>query len=444
MATRHARPQQRRTDLIMPTGLAVSSWSAATASSGWPRTGYLSLLPALLIFSRVLADATVLLTALAFLWRSARERDWRWCHTAWFRLSLLLVLYLALVSAPLGYHPLPSFLYSLAYLRWPVFAAALGYWLLRGVPENQVFGVSTLLIVLFVIVDTVWQWQFGADLFGVLPYDAQRMTGPLRNPVPASFTLRLLPVALFCLLGGLWLRELPRHSNAALTLLALFPLFCMITGERMSTLLSIPAVLLLGWGTVRQAPALRVNVLVMFAVLALLATALLALEGDVFDRIVSATAGSLTNFATDNYGSVFRTGVHVWLLHPWTGVGLSSYAEYCDVFARGRDLYLCGRHPHNIYLHWLAEAGVPALLLFVASIAALVYRPLRIARTKGRWLLLSMQSAILFVHFWPLAAAPAIINNWFAAIVWCGLGWILASPALASRDDSGPDRGNRC
>jgi O-antigen ligase len=409
-----------------------------TADAHGPLPGglraYLLLLPALLLFSRVLADATVLLTGLAFIWHSARSRSWAWVATPWFRLSLLLVAYLVFIAAPRGFQPLQSVLYSLAYLRWPLFAAALGYWLLAGARAQQQFSVALLVVILFIVFDTGWQWRFGADLFGIPPYDVDRLTGPLRNPVPASFTLRLLPIALLSLLGGLLVRGQPVRVNGALVVLMLFPAFCLITGERMSVLLCVPAVALLLLGIAVQGPRYTPRIVAVTVALLLLVATLLAVNEGVYARVVEGTIASLQNFSSDNYGAVFRAGWRVWQLNAWTGVGLSSYAEYCDAVAGAEGFAMCGRHPHNIYLHWLAEASLPGLLLFLASIIALVRFPLRSALLQRMWLLLALQLALLFVNFWPLAAAPAIINNWFASIVWCGLGWILATPSLVAGD----------
>ena len=50
----------------------------------------------------------------------------------WFLCSLIFVSYLLFVNTPMSINPKGSFLYSLAFIRWPLFAMALSYWLLKS------------------------------------------------------------------------------------------------------------------------------------------------------------------------------------------------------------------------------------------------------------------------------------------------------------------------
>ena len=88
-------------------------------------------LPFLLVFFRGLADFTVLLVGLMFLFKSYKETNWTWINETWFKFSLLFVIYLSTFNTFLSINPSDSFLYALTFLRWPIFASALYFWIFK-------------------------------------------------------------------------------------------------------------------------------------------------------------------------------------------------------------------------------------------------------------------------------------------------------------------------
>ena len=74
--------------------------------------------------------------------------------------------------------------------------------------------------------------------------------------------------------------------------------------------------------------------------------------------------------------------------YPLTGIGwggyLWTYPVY-DFFIQNPDIKIY--HAHNMYLHLMAEIGIPAFLLFMAIIVKTVYMAVRVAkRSQDRWL----------------------------------------------------------
>ena len=156
-------------------------------------------LPLLLIFFRGIADLTVLLIGLVFLYRSYNLSNWSWLKQKWFIFSLIFWLYLLLINSPFSTNSSESFFYSLAFIRWPLFAMALSMWLLYDFKSRKIFLIALLFILSFIIIDVWWQYIFGYDLLGNpgLP-DINRLTGPFRdNPVPGIFIARYLFLILY-------------------------------------------------------------------------------------------------------------------------------------------------------------------------------------------------------------------------------------------------------
>ena len=387
---------------------------------------FLVLLPTLLLFSRALADATVILTGAIFLFLSYRNSNWKWLTQPWFLLSLLLVSYLVLVSAPLGYNFKESALYSLAYLRWPIFTAALAVWIFKERESVVLFGTALLVTLLFVMFDSFWQFFTGVDLFGIEKFNPQRLTGPMRNPVVGNISLRLFFIALFVLTLHSTLPALGKRISLMLSFLLLFLLFSFSTGERMSFLLTLCSCGIVIIGLFAEYPRYR-KWLLLWAAASITAFVVFAIiYPTTFNRSVIQMIDSLSNFSNDPYGRVFVSGIKIWLQHPFTGIGISNYPEYCDEFIRIAKYNACQRHPHNIYILWLAEAGGIGTLLFITSIAVFTKQILTPLFRYKRWLLSSCIIASLFITFWPLASSSSFFNNWLGALVWCNLGWALA------------------
>ena len=123
----------------------------------------LILLPVLLIFFRGIADVTLVLICLVFLYRSYKINDWEWIKQKWFIFSLFFWFYLILINTPLSIDFSNSLFYSFAFIRWPLFAMALSIWLLQGYKSKKNFLISLFFTLGFIIFDIWWQYIFEYD-----------------------------------------------------------------------------------------------------------------------------------------------------------------------------------------------------------------------------------------------------------------------------------------
>lgn len=400
---------------------------------------YLVALPFLLLFARGLADATVVLTGFAFLWRSFGRRDWQWARQSWFLAVLALVGYL-LLSAPFAFDAKTSLIYTLGFLRWPLFAMALAVWVFRQPRALGLFGLSTLIAISFIVFDCLWQLYFGTDIFGFEKFDNFRLTGPLRdNPIPGNLTLRLFFVALFSFACVLYTRGAARGARVTVDgvclLLVLYCLFQYATGERMSFLLYVSATVMVIAGLWLQFRQHRRRLLLWLAALGLSFALFTWFEPQLYARSVASMVEALTAFSSNDYASVFSSGYEVWKTNWFSGVGLGNYAEYCDAVIREPGHNACQRHPHNMYLHWLAVGGVSGTLGFIVVLILLSQQIFSGLYRAKNGFLMACCIATLFVTFWPVASSSSFFNNWFGAVVWCGIGWLLAISRITAEGE---------
>ncbi|MCB2425977.1 O-antigen ligase family protein [Methylophaga pinxianii] len=379
------------------------------------------LLPALLLFSRLIADFTVLLSGILFLMWSFQQQNWQWAKQLWFRCSLIFWAYLLLINVPFSVDPFDSLLYAVTFIRWPLFAAALSCWLLLSSDRQRHFLLALLATTLFIGLDTGWQYITGVDWFGIPATPENRLTGPFRNPVPGIMMVRVEFILLFAVVLFASLQSATRQTLYIASILLAFLLLIFITGERMAFILCLAASLLVMLGLALQYPFKRKLIMLGGLMLAMVIIALSFWLPETAQRMIISTLDKLQNFRDSDYGQVFRGAIEVWKQSPWVGNGLHSYQMVCRELGT---LSNCS-HPHNLYLQIGAETGLIGLGLFSLLVLSIFYQALAPLWKQKSWLLMSISAAILLISFWPLIGGISILNNWVAALVWLGVGWTL-------------------
>ena len=109
-------------------------------------------LPFLLFFFRGLADLTVVVIGIFFLYKSFKASKWSWAKELWFKYSIIFVIYLATINAYISIDSNDTLFYALTFIRWPIFAAALYIWIFNSKTAIKSFLMSLGLLLVFIIV----------------------------------------------------------------------------------------------------------------------------------------------------------------------------------------------------------------------------------------------------------------------------------------------------
>lgn len=384
------------------------------------------LLPSLLVFSRTLADITVLTVGLVFLFRSIQSDDWAWVKHTWFKLNLLFFFYLLLINTPLSIDPIDSLLHAIFYLRWPLFAAALAYWLFDDPAHQRHLLIALVLVSFFVMIDTGIQYLTGQDLLGNHKASPTRLTGPYSRPIPGIMILRVLFIGLFISIFIPAFSTGRRRTVVTLALLSIGILFTFITGERMALILFLTGSLIVITGLSFAQKNHSVTILLgLTFLLGLFVTALL-LNPEMAERSVYSIVNKLTHFVDSDYGLVFRAAIAAWQEYPLFGSGLHTYKAVCEEMGILTLSGIACSHPHNLYLQIAAETGLVGLLLFCIMVVSIYFTSLYHHIRHNDWFVFSLSIVVLSVSFWPFIGGISILNNGVAALVWLGVGWVLS------------------
>lgn len=385
------------------------------------------LLPFLLIFFRGLADLTVLLIGMLFIYKSYKDSNWLWTNEKWFKFSLIFILYLLIINSSLSINPHDSIFYAVTFVRWPIFAIALYFWIFKSNDSINKFLVSLSLVLFFLILDVWYQFITGADIFGYEKYSPGRLTGPLRNnPVIGIFITKYL----YLFLTSLIIFKI--FDKKYLRLISLISLICLgfitvlITGERMSIILFTSSIFIVMTGVgghkIEKLYGLLITIFLLLGCLEIMQLTYPL----VAERAINSVVYKLQNFPESDYGMVFRTAYHVWLQNPLFGGGLHQFKELPNLYGiniwDGAKIF----HPHNHPLSLLAETGIIGLVLFYTIIIQILIKALIPVINKKEWFKLALLFNLLYICFFPFMTHFSFQHNWMNATNWLIVGFVLA------------------
>lgn len=394
------------------------------------------LVPWMLVLSRSLAEVCAQLSVLCFLVTCYRARRWGWVSDPVCRVGFMAWGWMLLIVSPLADNPLESLGVALAWIRWILLYAALRHWVWATPAALRMQAANIVLLLALVIVDTLWQYVFGVSLSGNYPNESYRLTGPMDNLKVGIFIAKLsFPVAVIWLVHGMITRNsLHKISAGAFYLLSFMTV--MLSGERTATFSSLLAmitvVVLLAW----MDRANRRFYLLSIAGLLCLFFAVLFTQPILQDRL-QTLAHILREFPSSAYGQLFWVGYDIGFSHWFSGAGLKGFRTLCLPYLESGQVTHCNLHPHNPYIEWFAEMGLPGLLWFCALIAALAANlsPALKANNKHLKIIALCAAGLLVMHFFPLMATQSIFSNWPTLLLWFSLALGMSAPAMVQSTD---------
>lgn len=385
------------------------------------------LLPLCFLGGRIAVDVALSLTVILFLVRSAVARDWAWARSLWFKVGIGLWVWMLFISH-FAFDSGVSYSQAAPWIRFLIFAAALETWVLNEAWMRRLLWVVTGVVV-FVACDAWLQYLTGADLFGRVRPGETRLSGPFSGlRVGIFITDMMFPAVLGAFAWHVWDRGWAKAAWGLMVLVLIGAVF--ISGERMALLLVLAGMV---FAAVVQRGALRALLAGVLSLAIVGMVGLALIDKNMFGRHVTETAVTAKGIYDSPYGQLWRSALHLAGERPLLGVGMKNFREACDdpVIGLPADVAMrCATHPHNRYLEFLSEAGVPGFIGFVLLVIVWVRHLWRSWRLEPRnpWLFGPMAAVV--VYLWPLGPSSSFFSNWFGIIFWLCLGWALAAVRL--------------
>jgi O-antigen ligase len=398
--------------------------------------GLLIFSPICMILGRAPLEVALSSIALLFVIQSIITKKTDWLRVRWVQVAFALWAYLWLRNLFVSDETLRAVTSGLVWIRYPLFSAALAYWLLRDARMQRALLLSLTAMMLFFIIDGFFQYQTGIDFLGreALKYKYHlRLTGPFSTPrLGISMAWLFLPVVAYWLVKNPF--NISKHKHVmALGFYILIMGMVFISNDRMAFIFSLFGSGLL-WAF---SPCLRKTLFFCAALSSMLIGVTMISDSAFFDRQFSQTGKEIVAFSQGSYGKSFAEGWQLTKMHPFFGVGGKQYARACRAEIKLQTpSAFCGLHPHNFYLDWSAEYG----FIGVSGMLALILIWFNMARTHWRFIRKDALSAALLVtliiHFWPAAVVTSQFTLWSAYPQFLVIGWFIAHLAQLTQTET--------
>ena len=182
-----------------------------------------SFMPFIMMLSKSIADFFIVAIAISFLLFSILKFSWSWLEISWLRLAILFYL-IANLSACLSLLSETSLSNGLAWIRFPLFAVAMSYWLIK---EKNIFYFTlfiNFLSILFIF------FLMGLETIFT---DHKTFEWPFRNPLNGPFIHRI--GILFFSIALLILFLDVKYKIQAAFFIVISILFSLLSGHRVGS-----------------------------------------------------------------------------------------------------------------------------------------------------------------------------------------------------------------
>lgn len=385
------------------------------------------LLPLLIPFSRAVADITIILVSILFIIHCYINNEWKWIRLKWIRFAAIFWIYCLILVTPLSINTFDSFNYSIFFLRWPLFAIALCFWIFSERIAIKKFLYGILFVIIFLVADSWWQYFFQLDFFGNEKFSIDRLTGPFRRPYVGMWISKLSLFIPFLFV----IEKFDKNSIYKFFILFLIIfLTVFISGERMALILTFISIFIYTLGFYLNKYISIKKMIILFFLILIVIAPFYFYDPITFYRSFVSLIYKIQNWRNSDYGLVWESAYMVWMESPFFGSGFHSYREACESLGiyGTVDNPIGGGvcfHPHNITLELLSELGIFGFILFYIMIF-FIFAEFKMVLINKDYLLFSLYLSIFVGCFLPISSGMSIFSNKLASIIWLLIGFSLA------------------
>ncbi len=390
------------------------------------------ILPVALLYARALAEILIGVIDAAFLLHLAARPD-RTALRSPFALAAGVWLAWQILASAIG---TGGVVLSLVLFRLPLFALALGWWVLAGARARRWLWWAIAAAVLWIVLQSWEQYLTGTNIFGVPRWGDGALTGPFNRPrAGPALILTLFPVLLPAASA---LAASPRIAAkaAGIAMAVLGAATVLLIGQRMPSALLLLGLVLTGL----LLPKLRLAVGAAIALGVALLAATPVVAPDTYQKLIIHTHEQIEHFVYSPYGELWVRATVIAEQHPVAGLGFDGFRRGCGdpravqgLPALGVTLAealiatdACNIHPHNYYLEQADNGGLPLLVLFTAMVAA-AWLALARGFRSGLDPLRAGLLVAFSLAFWPVASTSALASMPNAGWIFLLLGFGFAA-----------------
>ena len=369
-------------------------------------------MPFLMMASKSLTDFFITLIAISFLIKSTIEFSWSWLKINWIKWSLLFFIS-SIISASLSSIVEISLGNGLSWIRFPIFAVATSYWLIK---EKQILYIvlfTNFLSLLFIFL-----------LMGLesIITDHEIFTWPFRNPLNGPFIHRI-GIIFYCI-SVLNLFSNSRYKLYSILFISISLFFSLLSGHRVGTFSFVIIILICTfWPNFN----LKKSILITFGFLSLLFIYFIFNPND-FDRYFIDVI-NLTNTSLLQYIGLWKTGIIVFIENPLIGIGPTNVQNYLEInLIENFDPFKNSEHPHNHYIQAFAETGIFGGIFYCLMTMSIILNFYKTTKLQLNYINNYFKYSIFITSvclFWPFSNGHDLFGQQQNSYLWYVLSLIM-------------------
>jgi len=292
-----------------------------------------------------------------------------------------------------------SLIKSSSYLRFIIFMIVFPFILKKLENRFEKIGIIFLIIIFFIIFDSLIQLFYGRDIFGIRNDNLgnyYRLSGPFGDElIVGNFVLY------FGIIGFYFLFKKKQFSNTKIILFFLIlGLFSFLSGER-NTFLSffIFMFFLFFLSKKKLSVILSSLILILFSIIIFLNSErynfkyninnvqqaeLIEHKNNYTSKQKSQkTFSSLKNKLNNSIWFYhYRAGLYIFFDNKYLGSGFKTFRFACqdllkEMNSQKKETIICTSHPHNFYIELLSDTGILGFLYFIICMIILLLNCLK-------------------------------------------------------------------
>ena len=397
-----------------------------------------SLIPLTILIGSTVSLINIILIDISFLFILIHSKNLSFLKEKSVILILLICAYLIfnwLISQDLSI----GFKRNFGFIRFLILFIAFNYFFLKSNFLKKVLLVW-LSIITLVSVDIYIESFFGKNILGFSGADAKygdRIVSFFKDePIVGAYVN-----AFYLLLIGFIFNFLSNQFYQKKLVILLFSIIVffsiLLTGERSSLIKAFLALMMFYF--INDSFSIKEKI-ILIIILFIISAGIYSSSSFLKSRLLENNSISFfknsgvmknTNMTEGNenlYLTLYRSGFTVWKNYPLIGVGNKNYRiETCEKSKLIKyPEYICGNHPHQIYLEFLSEHGIIGTLILLIIIFKLVFNNLSTLIKSKNYIQLGCFVFLLSV-FTPLIPGGAFFGDLNSTFFWINMSILYAS-----------------
>ena len=383
-----------------------------------------SIIPISLIAGSFISNLVLFLISLSLIYISYINNNWKWTKSIYFKLFLLLYIYLILNSfiAEDFEISLPRSIGYIKFLLLPFFIKIIFEDMLVDYKKVFFIWLSTLLFLSF---DILYQGYFGENIVGY------KVSNPLRNS--SFFFDELKAAALIVGFAFISFDKKKFNSRKILLILSFFLIATLVTGERANFIRYLVIFIIFLIFYIKNIRKINYSI---FLIIVLFFTITSNYFGDKILERYSRTISFDENeknltlynyYLTSQYGAHALTSYYILKDNLLVGVGNKNFRNECVNYKNKilekfkKNLFKdigCSTHPHQIWYELLSEHGIIGTLLILIFFYFLI-------KTRFKSNNLEIQNIMALVYilniFLPIIPFGSLFTSYNSTILWINI-----------------------